>query len=75
MLWLTDAIESIRDFMGLGGPVLKLIAMTIFIMWVLITERILFFRTTMKGCRRRRSGTTGNRAPSGAPGTPTRFAK
>lgn len=48
MLWLTDAIEAIRDFMSLGGPVLRLIALTIFIMWVLIAERLLFFRTTMK---------------------------
>ncbi len=49
MLWLVDAIESIRDFMSLGGPVLKLIAFTIFLMWVLIVERILFFRSSMKG--------------------------
>jgi len=52
MLWLVDALESIRDFMGLGGPVLKLIALTIFLMWVLIVERILFFRTTMKSLSR-----------------------
>ncbi len=48
MLWLTDAIEAIRDFMNLGGPVLRLIAFTIFLMWVLIVERIMYFRTTMK---------------------------
>jgi biopolymer transport protein ExbB len=48
MLWLTDAIEAIRDFMNLGGPVLRMIAFTIFLMWVLIVERILYFRTTMK---------------------------
>lgn len=48
MLWLTDSIEAIRDFMELGGPVLRWIALTIFVMWVLIVERILFFRTTMK---------------------------
>jgi biopolymer transport protein ExbB len=48
MFWLTDAIEAIRDFMALGGPVLKVIAFTIFLMWVLIVERLLFFRTTMK---------------------------
>ncbi len=48
MFWLTDAIEAIRDFMGLGGPVLKVIAFTIFLMWVLIVERLLFFRSTMK---------------------------
>ena len=48
MLWLADSVAAVRDFMGLGGPVLYVIALTIFIMWVIITERILFFRTTMK---------------------------
>jgi biopolymer transport protein ExbB len=48
MTWLYDAIEAIRDFMNLGGPVLMWIAITIFLMWVLIIERILYFRTTMK---------------------------
>lgn len=52
MFWLTDAFEAIRDFMGLGGPVLKAIAFTIFLMWVLIVERILYFRTTMKDVSR-----------------------
>lgn len=49
MLWLTDAFEAIRDFMDLGGPVLRWIALTIFVMWALIVERILYFRTQMKG--------------------------
>jgi biopolymer transport protein ExbB len=48
MLWLSDSIEAIRDFMELGGPVLRFIALTIFLMWVFIIERLLFFRTTMK---------------------------
>ena len=48
MLWVSDAFEAIRDFMGLGGPVLKAIAVTIFLMWVLIVERIMFFRSSMK---------------------------
>ncbi|MEM9690605.1 MAG: MotA/TolQ/ExbB proton channel family protein, partial [Pseudomonadota bacterium] len=47
MLWLTDSIEAIRDFMELGGPVLRWIALTIFLMWVLIIERLLFFRSHM----------------------------
>jgi len=47
MLWLADAFEAIRDFMGLGGPVLKVIAVTIFLMWVVIIERIMYFRTSM----------------------------
>ena len=48
MYWLFDAFEAIRDFMGLGGPVLKVIALTIFVMWVLIVERLLYFRSTMR---------------------------
>jgi len=52
MFWLTDAIEAIREFMALGGPVLKVIAVTIFMMWTLIVERLLFFRSTMRDMSR-----------------------
>ena len=52
MFWLRDAFEAIRDFMGLGGPVLNAIAVTIFLMWVLIIERILFFRSSMRSMSR-----------------------
>jgi biopolymer transport protein ExbB len=52
MLWLADAIKAIQDFMNLGGPVLRLIAITIFLMWVLIVERIMYFRTGMKAMAR-----------------------
>ena len=48
MYWLIDSFEAIRDFMNLGGVVLKSIAVVIFMMWVLIVERILFFRSSMK---------------------------
>ena len=48
MIWLIDAFEAIRDFMELGGPVLRWIAITIFVMWVLIIERLVFFRTNMR---------------------------
>jgi biopolymer transport protein ExbB len=48
MLFILDAVEAIRDFMSLGGTVLQAIAVTIFLMWVLIVERLMFFRTTMK---------------------------
>lgn len=53
MYWLVDAFEAIRDFMGLGGPVLKAIAAIIFLMWVLIVERLMFFRSTMKEMSRK----------------------
>ena len=38
-------LEAVRDFMELGGDVLTLIAVTIFTMWVLIVERMIYFRT------------------------------
>jgi len=48
MLWLADSFEAIRDFMELGGPILRWIAVVIFFMWVLIIERLLYFRSTMR---------------------------
>lgn len=42
---LIDAFEAIRDFLELGGPVLRVIAVVILCMWILILERLLFFRT------------------------------
>lgn len=48
MIWLTDIVEAIRDFMELGGPVLTWIAVTIFVMWTLIVERIIYFRSNMR---------------------------
>lgn len=48
MHWLFDSIEAIRDFIELGGTVLSWIALTIFLMWVLIIERLLYFRSPMK---------------------------
>jgi biopolymer transport protein ExbB len=43
-----DAFESVRDFMELGGPILALIGWTIFGMWALIVERLIFYRTDLK---------------------------
>jgi len=43
--FLMTPLEAVRDFLELGGDVLDLIAMTIFAMWVLIIERLIFFRT------------------------------
>ena len=39
-----EAYVAIRDFMELGGPVLTLIGINILIMWILIFERVLYFR-------------------------------
>ena len=41
-------IESIRNFMDLGGPVLYLIAGLLIVMWFMILERIFYFRGTHK---------------------------
>ena len=43
-----DAYEAIRDFLELGGPVLRIIAVVILIMWVLILERLIYFRTGLQ---------------------------
>ncbi|MEM7764312.1 MAG: MotA/TolQ/ExbB proton channel family protein [Pseudomonadota bacterium] len=45
MRWLEDQFLSVRDFMEAGGPLLKAIAVTIFVMWFLIVERTIFYRT------------------------------
>ncbi|MEL7024625.1 MAG: MotA/TolQ/ExbB proton channel family protein [Pseudomonadota bacterium] len=44
MRWLEDQFLSTRDFMEAGGPLLIWIALTIFVMWLLIVERMLFYR-------------------------------
>ncbi len=48
MLWISDSFVAIRDFMELGGPILRWIGVVYFLIWVLIIERILYFRSTMK---------------------------
>ena len=45
---LIDAFEAIRDFLELGGPVLRVIAIVILLMWILILERLIFFSTSLK---------------------------
>jgi biopolymer transport protein ExbB len=45
---LTIPYESVRDFLELGGDVLTLIALTIFGMWALIVERLIYFKTALK---------------------------
>ena len=47
MRWLEDQFLSTRDFMEAGGPLLWWIALTIFVMWLLIVERSLFYRTKL----------------------------
>ncbi|HSN72580.1 MAG TPA: hypothetical protein VLT59_13780, partial [Steroidobacteraceae bacterium] len=45
MQWLITSYEAVRDFMELGGPVLSVLAVNLFLMWILIFERLYFFRT------------------------------
>ena len=45
---LTIPYEAVRDFLELGGDVLTLIALTIFGMWALIVERLIYFKTALK---------------------------
>jgi len=51
MQWLINAFVAVRDFMELGGPVLALIGWTIFGMWVLIVERMIYFQTGLRKLR------------------------
>jgi biopolymer transport protein ExbB len=48
MQFLVDAYEAIRDFLELGGPVLRIIGIVILVMWILILERLIYFRTGLK---------------------------
>lgn len=49
MQGLIDAYEAIRDFLELGGPVLRWIAIVILVMWILILERLIYYRTALRG--------------------------
>jgi biopolymer transport protein ExbB len=44
MYRILDAYEAIRDFLEMGGPVLLVIGLLTLLMWILIFERILYFR-------------------------------
>ena len=46
--WFYDGFEAIRDFVELGGDVLFLIAITIFLMWMLVFERLVFYSVELK---------------------------
>ena len=49
---LIDAYIAIRDFLELGGPVLRMIGVVILVMWILILERLIYFRTGLKAVTR-----------------------
>ncbi len=48
MYWFDSAYEAISRFMDMGGDVLWGIAMLLFLMWTLVFERILYFKTGWK---------------------------
>ena len=48
---IQDIILSVRDFLELGGPVLNIIAIVIFVMWMLILERLAYFQTGLKSLK------------------------
>ena len=48
MHWLDNAYEAVARFMAMGGDVLWLIAILLFIMWTLIFERLWYFKTGWK---------------------------
>lgn len=49
MFSLYDALESIRQFVASGGPVLYGIGGLTFFMWTLVFERIWYFRFVLPG--------------------------
>ncbi len=48
MFWFENATQAIGRFMEMGGNVLWLIAILLFVMWMLIFERIWFFKLSWK---------------------------
>jgi len=47
MYRLLDWYEAIRNFLEMGGPVLFAIGTLTFVMWVLIFERVIYYRTVV----------------------------
>lgn len=46
MYALIDIFEQVRDFMEKGGPVLLVIFFAILVLWALVLERIIYFKTS-----------------------------
>ena len=45
LLYYLPFLETIRDFIELGGPVLRVIGLVTLFMWMLIIERLVYMRT------------------------------
>ena len=50
---ILDGYEAIRDFLEMGGPVLLVIGLFTLLMWILIFERIFYFRVEHSRLMRR----------------------
>jgi biopolymer transport protein ExbB len=48
MYWLDSAYEAVSRFMDMGGDVLWLIAILLFVMWTLIFERVWYLKAGWK---------------------------
>ena len=48
MYRLLDWYEAIRDFLEMGGPVLVAIGILTFVMWILVFERMIHYRTGLR---------------------------
>ena len=46
MLALVNAYELVRDFMERGGPVLFVIFVSILVLWAMVLERLIYFKTS-----------------------------
>jgi biopolymer transport protein ExbB len=44
MYRILDWYEAIRDFLEMGGPVLRVIGVLTLVMWILIFERVIYYR-------------------------------
>jgi biopolymer transport protein ExbB len=44
---LIDFYRNLQEFVAAGGPVLKVLVLVAFVLWVLIFERLLFYRFDM----------------------------
>lgn len=61
LYYYLPALESVRDFMELGGTVLLAIALLTLLMWALIFERLFFLRAKYPGLVRSAIGMWENR--------------
>ncbi len=52
MYWFDSAYEAVSRFMDMGGNVLWLIAILLFVMWALIFERVWYFKSAWKNTMR-----------------------